>query len=420
MPARFDWVTPTILGNNDLPVNGTDAATKQYVDDALANVSGDQISNGTSSMSIPTADGTINASVGGNANIFIISGDSTSTTVTLNTSTISGRGNGVTVAGQLVVDSSGSGAVLPAANTTQTLGNTDLRWQEVWANRTIATIANASTINVDIMNANTVFTDTVRNGNSNIYIDENSTIKMQVTGGANTFEFRENSGTGFAELYTPTNLLMTSNNIELPTGNLGLSAGNLNLFDIGQLQIDGGVTPVAQGYVPVTADANGVMGWLPLGARTELTCGVTTVNPNSTGLIGWTIVRNDIGLEFGTQAGVPNAVITSSFTGNLALMFNWQVVWSSPSTMTGTRRAALRENSNNQDVIVGQQLAAGQPIILQATTMVYLSDNSGGIDFNVENYGTDAAQYGGAVTPTGDWFLAPSTRCVITLMGKLP
>lgn len=419
MPARFDWAVPTILGNNDEPVNGADAATKLYVDNALANVSGEQIANGTTVLGIPTANGAIVANIAA-VDALSINSNGTATTVTLGTSTIVGEAGDLTLAGEVIVDSTGNGALLPVANVTQTLGSSSLRWQEVWANRTTATVANASTINVDIINANAVLTDTIRNGNSNIFIDENSTIKMQVTGGANTFEFREAAGTGFAELYTPTNLVLSSGNVELPTGNLGLSAGRFTLFDISQMKIDGGITPVAQGYVPVTGTANGIMDWLPMGARTELTCGATTVNANSTGTIGWTIVRNDIGLTFSTLLGTPNAQITSTYAGNLALLFNWQVVWSSPATMTGTRRAAIRENSNNQDVIVGAQLAANQPIILQASTMIYLSDNSGGVDFSVENYGADTAQYGGAVSPTSDWFLAPSTKCVITLLGKLP
>jgi hypothetical protein len=325
MAATFNWAVPTILGNNDEPVQATDAATKDYVDNALANVSGSSISNGTSNVSIESADGGVNFNLSGNVGTLVIAKEGNNNANIIS----SGGGNILITARNLIPD----------------------------GNLTVA--GNASAGNISTGGA------------------------LSVTGNASA-------------------------------GNIS-TAGNITVAGPSSLIIPGG----AVGDV-LSTDGAGNISWLNIGAVSQFAGASQAVGANSTVTISWSVVnRNDIGLTLSTIGGTANGSISYTGAGTLVLGITWRVVWNTPTTQTGARRAYIRENSNNKDVITAGPITGIPCIVQQTTTILTLSSTSGGIDIGCENYGSDSCTVGGATTPTSDFYLAPSNLCTITLLGKI-
>ena len=325
MAATFNWAVPTILGNNDEPVQATDAATKDYVDNALANVSGSSISNGTSNVSIESADGGVNFNLSGNVGTLIIAKEGNNNANIIS----SGGGNILITARNLIPD----------------------------GNLTVA--GNASAGNISTGGA------------------------LSVTGNASA-------------------------------GNIS-TAGNITVAGPSSLVIPGG----AVGDV-LSTDGAGNISWLNIGAVSQFAGASQAVGANTTATISWTVVnRNDIGLTLSTIGGTANGSISYTGAGTLVLGITWRVVWNTPTTQTGARRAYIRENSNNKDVITAGPITGIPCIVQQTTTILTLNSSSGGIDIGCENYGSDSCTVGGATTPTNDFYLAPSNLCTITLLGKI-
>jgi hypothetical protein len=359
MAARFDWAVPTILGNNDEPVQATDAATKDYVDNALANVSGSSISNGTSNVSIESADGGVNFNLSGNVGTLVIAKEGNNNANIIS----SGGGNILITARNLIPDGNLTVAGNASAGNISTGG-------------ALSVTGNASAGNISTGGA------------------------LSVTGNASA----GNISTGGA-------LSVTGN---ASAGNIS-TAGNITVAGPSSLIIPGGTI----GDV-LSTDGAGNISWLNIGAISQFAGASQAVGANSTVTISWSVVnQNDIGLTLSTIGGTANGSISYSGSGTLVLGITWRVVWNTPTTQTGARRAFIRENSNNKDVIVAGPITGIPCIVQQTTTILTLSSTSGGIDIGCENYGSDSCTVGGATTPTSDFYLAPSNLCTITLLGKI-
>jgi hypothetical protein len=167
MAARFDWAVPTILGNNDEPVLGTDVATKAYVD--ANSGGGNSIVNGNTSVIANPANVVFSA---GRANNFTFGHEPEGTIlyfeqdVGVNSfiQTIPGTSglnicNGLTVTLNSVEPFSGD----------ETLGSPSLRWDNVYADNidVLGTIV-AATGNIGNINANTIIANTINTSGGNI------------------------------------------------------------------------------------------------------------------------------------------------------------------------------------------------------------------------------------------------------------
>jgi hypothetical protein len=174
----------------------------------------------------------------------------------------------------------------------------------------------------------------------------------------------------------------------------------------------------------LSTDGNGNISWLNIGATTIITSnpGGTfanagySVSANSTIVLPWDFQQNEIGLVLSNSGLTERAVLSNPSNRTYVLGVSWQIVWNLPTNPTGSRRAALRENSNNKDVQIAGPVA-GQPTIVQSsTTIVTLTPGSGGIDWILENYGSDQCGVGGRVNPVGDYYIPPSNRATIVLL----
>jgi hypothetical protein len=384
MAARFDWAVPTILGNADDPVLDTDVATKAYVDAAAG--SGNSISNGNSAVAIATVDG--NVTITANTTHAWVFDDSGNLTLP--------------ATGELVVTSGivGSGASpAPYLSGFSSLGAV-----------TVTATGNVAGGNLTTAGA-VVATGNITGGNLNVTGNIVDTGALSIITGANGNISLSPNGTG---IVTASGAFTATGNI---TGGNISTAGNLTLAGASSLRIPGGTAGDT-----LATDGNGNLTWLNLGAVTKLTSGTDTtgysVSANSTIVLPWDIVTNDIGLVLAPQGQTQNAIIRNVSGRTLVLGVTWRVVWNIPTNPTGSRRVALRENSNNKDVQINAPVS-GQPVIISSsTTIVVMPSGSGGIDFLCENYGSDQCGVGGDATPTGDYFFGPSNEATIVLLAS--
>ena len=369
MAARFDWAVPTILGNGDEPVLDTDVATKAYVDAAAG--SGNSISNGNSAVAIATVDGNV-----------IITANTTHAWV------FDGSGNlTLPATGELVVTSGivGSGASpAPYLSGFSSLGAVSV-----------------------------TATGNITGGNLNVTGNIVDTGALSIITGANGNISLSPNGTG---IVTASGAFTAAGNII--GGNMSTS-GTITVSGPSSFKIPGGTAGDL-----LSTDGNGNISWLNIGATTIITSnpGGTfanagySVSANSTIVLPWDFQQNEIGLVLSNSGATERAVLSNPSTRTYVLGISWQVVWNLPTNPTGSRRAALRENSNNKDVQIAGPVV-GQPAIVQSsTTIVTLPPTSGGIDWLVENYGSDQCGVGGRVNPVGDYFIPPSTRATIVLL----
>lgn len=236
------------------------------------NASSNTIFNGTSNISIPSANSNVVVSVDGVSNIAVFASQSTSIT----------------------------GNLLPSANITYDLGSPTQRWKTgyfsgstldldgatISANATSMVLTNPIGGQVVVDGTGIATTSSISNGNSNIVVGANSDVTFGVSGAANAMVVRSN-GVSIA-------------------GNLDVQ-GNITYINVTNLNVQDPIIGLGRGpnNTPLTSDDNfdrGEQLWYYTDAE-------------HSAFIGW---QNSTGkLLAATNASITNEVVTVSDFGNI-------------------------------------------------------------------------------------------------------
>jgi hypothetical protein len=243
-------------------------------------VSATGIQNGTSNVTIPVADGNVNTSVNGNANVFVVTGTGANVNGTLDvsgnlTSGNANLGNLVTVnygnfANDLVVQGNIANANNISVTNNITAGSANVTNDlDVGGNIVTGTGSGGNISGVNYITANVanitdvVNTGKIANGTSNIRIDQNGNITLSSNNLSNVFTFTYQGANVVG--YIEANGLVTAggfvgSNLVSNVGILSLQATqvggdyNINLLAGGNGNIDVGSTYVTSLKNPVNPD----------------------------------------------------------------------------------------------------------------------------------------------------------------------
>ena len=257
----------------------------------LSWTSTDNISNGNSNVNIPAANGNINFSAVGNANVVVITGTGANIAGTLNVTEESNLGN----VGNVKITGGTNGYVL------QTDGTGNLTW--VVPSASVSSISNGNS-NVNIP---------VADGNINFTSVGNTTAVITGTG-VNV------AGTGnFTGTITAANLQVGNANL---TANVAFTGANVSLGAVGNLHITGGTG----GYVLAT-DGSGNLSWVTQAAgSSQISNGNSTVSiPGANGNINFTAGGNTNMVITDTGANITGNLETSGANVNLGNISNLHI-----------------------------------------------------------------------------------------------
>ena len=251
----------------------------------------DNISNGNSNVNIPAANGNVNISAVGVANVLVVTGTGANINGTLNVTGESNLGN----VGNVKITGGTNGYVL------QTDGTGNLTW--VVPSASVSGISNGNS-NVNIPAAN---------GNINFTAVGNTTAVITGTG-VNV------SGTGnFTGTITAANLQVGNANL---TANVAFTGANVSLGAVGNLHITGG----SGGYVLAT-DGSGNLSWVTQAAgSSQISNGNSTVSiPGANGNINFTAGGNTNMVITDTGANITGNLETSGANVNLGNISNLHI-----------------------------------------------------------------------------------------------
>jgi hypothetical protein len=220
------------------------------------------IFNGTSNVNIPLSDGNVNTSVGGNANVFVVTSTGANITGTLS---VSGNANVGNIGATSIV-----GTIATASQTNITSVGT-LTSLSVSGNANIGNISTSGNLSV-LGNISTTgnITASYLNGNGSGLTGVTAAgtgvlPSLSVTGNG-TFGNISTAGTGtFANISVSGNIYDTSGNLTIST----LSGGNIYLSaaGTGRVNLDGMFWPSADGAANtyLKTDGSGNLSWATVG-----------------------------------------------------------------------------------------------------------------------------------------------------------
>jgi len=209
------------------------------------------LANGTSNVSIPAASGNVNTSVGGTANVLVVSG--TGITIAGNTTTTN-----LNITGNVTSN------LLPNANITYNLGSSSQRWKDIWLSNSTIYLGN-STISAGDSNS-VVFSGSVQ-ADGNITTSDGNAVTITTTSGntssAWTFDTDGNftlPGNTWAVNYANGSQVPLGGGSNANTGNFIFTANTMSLDGSANsnLYIQNDDAAVARIIIPSSADANTV------------------------------------------------------------------------------------------------------------------------------------------------------------------
>jgi len=331
------------------------------------NVSG--FSNGTSSGSIPTANGNINFSVGGNSNVVVVTGTGANITGTL---AVTGTSN-LNAVGNVIITGGSNGQVL----TTNGAGN--LSWTTVIGS---GNSFSNGTSNGSIPTAN---------GNINFSVGGNANILVVTGTGANITGTLAVTGTSNLNAVGNVTITGGSNGQVLTTnGNGNLSWSSVVASATGN-GTSGITIPTANGNVLIGSGGNTVVVITPTGANVTGNLGVSG--------------NGNIGGNLGVGG---NITANGNITGNY-ILGNGAFLTGIATLSNGNSNVRIAENGNialsvsgnaNIFTFTGNSANFSKPVGLDSTltvagnTLFNSNVNMGGRNINnlaEPNVGTDAA-----------------------------
>jgi hypothetical protein len=343
------------------------------------------IANGTSNVSIPVANGNVNTSVGGNANVFVVTGTGANVNGTLDvsgnlTSNNANLGNLVTAnnanftsqldgntanfTGNITSLNANLGNLVTAnfvnvaSNATTSNLTVNLELAGNTANFSGNVITNNLTVNLELAGNTANFTGNViaanfvgslSNGTSNVKVYNNANIEFTINGTANVATI---SSTGLyvaGEINTTTGNMLSNGNI---TANLFLNSANANVTGEAVL----GSVKTAN----ITA---------PTGAITISAAGANNniiLSPTGTGNV-------DVGLHNITQVALPinpNDAATKEYVDSTAQGLQ---IHTAANVTTKTNLTATYDNGGT--VLSATTIAGGKTITFSANHGLIVDDN---------------------------------------------
>jgi len=285
-------VTLGAVGN--LHISG--GTSSQYLQtDGAGNLSWSSISssstlgNGNSSVTIPVANGNINLSAVGNANILVVTGTGANISGTLQVSGQSNLGN----VGNVVITGGTSSQYL------QTDGAGNLSWVSISSSSTLAN--GNSNVNIPTSNGNINLTAA---GNTVLVVTgtgANISGTANVTGNLSAGNIIAGNGSGGN--ITNANVISANTFIALTSANF-VSASNVNLGAVGNIKITGGTSS----YV-LSTDGAGNLSWVAQsgGGSASISNGTSNVNIATSG-----------GNVTTSVGGTPNVLVVTTTGANIS------------------------------------------------------------------------------------------------------
>jgi hypothetical protein len=267
-----------------------------------ATVTVDKLSNGTSNVSIPAANGNVNMSVGGTANVLVVTSTGANVTGNLSAANLIGP----LASGNTNITLTANGAINFDATSTNVmrLSSTGANlFTSLTSNANITvTNANIAVANGNITVSNGSFignvTGNLNNGNSNIVIDTNANIRISSSGQANIINVSSN---GTFAITTVSGNLVAANFIGT------LANGNSNV----------GITSNGNVTTYVAGNANARMTVTSTGANIDGTLNVT----------GAVTVGNSTTTDVVANTATASANIFNNLTtGNVTMLANAQTI----------------------------------------------------------------------------------------------
>jgi hypothetical protein len=295
------------------------------------------IANGTSNVSIPLANGNVNTSVGGNANVFVVTGTGANVTGTLDVSgnltsnnanftndldvggnIVTGTGSGGNITGANVISANTFSGVTANLTGNLTALNADLgnlataNFVNVSSNTTTSNLtvnlelsgntANFSgnvitpnlTVNLELAGNTANFTGNVvaanfigslANGNSNVKVYQDANVEITVSGSPNTATFASTGLYVVGQINTTAGNMLSNGNI---TANIFLNSANANVTGQAELGsvLTSNITATSSSITISAAGANNNIILSPTGSGNvtvglhNITQVALPVNPN--------------------------------------------------------------------------------------------------------------------------------------------
>ena len=320
-PTTFTYTGNGWFSNGNLSANGNISGNYifgngYYLTGISGGGGGSNIANGTSNVSIDSADGNVTVGVGGTANVFVVS--TTGVTATY----YNGDGNGISN----IQGSNVSGEVSYAATANSV------------AVANVSGIGNIATVNLDGSSSNVLYGNgvfapasggggngtAIVNGTSNVIVELNSNVSTSVAGNANIFVV---TGTG-ANIAGYANV----------TGNINGS----NLLSDGNLYLPNTPTGIVSGTLGQTWTANFDGAGSFVTAPSGITSGSWTiefwVNPSTVSGNHTMVSSSGVGYPYGFHFWLQNGLLMLDDSGT------GQPTFSSITAGTWTHFALVRDS----------------------------------------------------------------------------
>ena len=218
--------------------------------------------NGTSNVNMPTAGGNINMTVGGTANVLVVTGTGVNVAGTVNATGNLTSGNLTTT--NLNITGNVTSNLLPNANVTYNLGSSTQRWKDIWLSNSTIYLGN-STISAGDSNS-VVFSGSVQ-ADGNITANAGSDVTISTVTGNTTHAWSFGAD---GNLTLPNNTFAVNYANGTPVSISGGGSANIGnfVFTSNTMRLDNAVnsnlyiqndnTAKAQILIPSSADANTV------------------------------------------------------------------------------------------------------------------------------------------------------------------
>ena len=458
MPARFNWATPTILGNEDPPVLPTDVATKAYVDSAIG--TGSEISNGNSSVQVVALDGNVNVAVDGNTvAVFNAEGANIIGNITadnlgnVSTLSLSGNGSQLLYGNGVFANNFGNVSIINLDGN----GSNVLRGNGIFSadSGTVSNISNGPNARVDTFISNNHVVFTAGRGNNFTFLHEpgGSIVYFERDLGTTMFIQAEASAPGLnfcdGTYATISGLFPYGVNSRLGDSVLPWASINAGSATINQNATINGTATIATANV--TSNLN-VLGNIVFSSNIasaninqlrSTTANLTTANVGNAilpsiylqnnlqqyqsidaqpigsgagGTVAWANasiqqLANDF--EIVGVSGQLNGAIRNKSLDSFIVMINATVTWNTVGT-GGTRRAILYRNDQVASA-QSQSPPADDTWLTQEINSVFEMPPGTSTQLSVFNTGSTSAQINGPII--GLWS-APTSRLNIVILSR--
>jgi len=341
--------------------------------------SGDSISNGTSNLSIPSANGNIAATVDGVANVMVISNSG----ITVSNLTSGGNVAGAIYDGnQRIVD---IGASMPyTVSNGQTINIPNNKQGLYTLPITVDGVLEVDGVLVQVDGTPT-YGNQIINGNSNVVVTANSNVTISVAGNSNVVTVT-NTGLTLAGNLVPTqDITFSLGNVTNRWNNLYLSGNTIILGDASISSANGNVllpNTIYIGNVPVQANGNSITF-----AGAEFDGNLTAANAELGNVASANFFVGDGSLLTNVSGVVSNTI--SSGTSNIVVNANGNVVTSVAGNANIFTVTGLGANLNGYANIFGNLLALNANLGNAVSANYFIGD--GGLLSNISGGGNGTA-----------------------------